>query len=364
MSITNNKFLRRFTTAVLTGIMVVSMVGMNVSANEATDEVVTFTKVLDMTEAVGASVPDIEFSYTIEAGEAKSATDTTREIKAGVDADNITISKAVFNHENSVIDNKASKTVTIDFSDVVFEDAGIYRYKITETETNTGVYPDITDDTNRERYLDVYVINDNEGGYEVEYYVLLNTNAAAPNGSDDYGVQNKSEGFTNSYKTYSLSLDKVVSGTMGEKNRTFDFVVRFEGPANAEFTYNGTPVQLNGDGQGSVEIKLADGTEAAVITGIPSTVKYTIEEIIDKGDGYTTTFSVNGTGQEASVGNDKTSSGEITMGAQDNTVVVTNTRDAVNPTGVVMSIMPYALMVALAGVLAFMFLRRRRTNEF
>ena len=50
----------------------------------------------------------------------------------------------------------------------------------------------------------------------------------------------------------------------------------------------------------------------------------------------------------------------IIMGQKDNAVVVTNSRTADAPaTGVILNIVPYILMVALAGVLAFFFLRKR-----
>ena len=48
------------------------------------------------------------------------------------------------------------------------------------------------------------------------------------------------------------------------------------------------------------------------------------------------------------------------MGKVCNIVEFTNNRDAVTPTGIVMSFAPYILLVALAGVFAVLFLRKRR----
>ena len=45
--------------------------------------------------------------------------------------------------------------------------------------------------------------------------------------------------------------------------------------------------------------------------------------------------------------------------AENTTVTFTNTRNVDTPTGVILNIAPYILMVALAGVLAFFFLRKR-----
>lgn len=43
-------------------------------------------------------------------------------------------------------------------------------------------------------------------------------------------------------------------------------------------------------------------------------------------------------------------------------MTVTNTKNATTPTGVIMNIAPYVLMVALAGGIAFFFLRRKHAE--
>ena len=42
-----------------------------------------------------------------------------------------------------------------------------------------------------------------------------------------------------------------------------------------------------------------------------------------------------------------------------NAVVCTNLKNAVTPTGIAMTVAPYILMVAVAGIFAILFLRRR-----
>lgn len=51
------------------------------------------------------------------------------------------------------------------------------------------------------------------------------------------------------------------------------------------------------------------------------------------------------------------------MGTDDVTATVTNTRETTPPTGVIMTIAPYALMVVLAGAFAVVFLTRRNRAE-
>ena len=47
------------------------------------------------------------------------------------------------------------------------------------------------------------------------------------------------------------------------------------------------------------------------------------------------------------------------MGKSNNSVVCTNTKNAVSPTGVALTVAPYLVMVAAAGILAILFFRRR-----
>ena len=92
------------------------------------------------------------------------------------------------------------------------------------------------------------------------------------------------------------------------------------------------------------------------INGIPSTVKYTVVENINKNDGYTVSYTV---GSSDATSATYATSTEQTMGKTDNAVVCTNLKNAVTPTGIAMTVAPYILMVAVAGIFAVLFLRRR-----
>ena len=327
----------------------VSMLGMTAFAKTGNTEAVTFTKTLDMSAAVGASVPDVEFAYEIALGAHLEATEASPEILAGIPG--AKIDNVAFSHDNAVDSNKeVVKTVTVDFSKVKWTAPGIYRYTITEQNSKNA---DVINDSAATRTLDVYVVNDGKGGYEIASQAMIE-GTAAPTGKD-YATESKSDGFTNSYKTYALSLKKVVDGTMGDKGRTYNFTINFEGPAYASFNMNGEQITLDDKGKGSANIALTNNS-LKTIKGIPSTVKYTVVENIDKKDGYTVSYTVNDT--------DKTSdtyatSNENTMGKMNNAVVCTNLKNAVTPTGIAMTVAPYILMVAVAGIFAVLFLRRR-----
>lgn len=354
-----SKMLHRIAAALLAGTMMVAM-GTTAFAEDVPDGNVTgdvyFTKTLDMSDAPGASVPGVTFSYEIKSGEAVPASETTPEILAGVGTPVVEdVDYTYTDTANS--DKKVERPVNVDFSGVRFDRPGIYRYVITELDSENA---DITNDDNSKRYLDVYVENDTtENTYVITHSVLLPT-PIIPNNNGIYGEgqKSKSNGYTNKYKTYQLSLDKVVQGTMGDKGKNFDFTIEFSGPANASFTFGTEKVKLDNSGTGKATIQLTDKSPAAVITGIPSTVKYTVTEIIDAKEGYTTSYKIN---DGTTI--DGTTTSEQIMGKANNAVVCTNVKEAVTPTGIMMNVAPYVLMVAVAAVLAVVFLRRKNNFE-
>ena len=147
------KMLRRLAAVLLAGTMMMAMGTTVFAEGETADDVtVSFTKTLDMSEADGASVPDVTFSYEIKAGEPVSASETAPEILAGVGSP--VVEDAVYGPTGAAA--SLTKTVNVDFANVKFEKPGIYRYIITEQTTNNA---DITNDGNPTRYLDVYVVN-------------------------------------------------------------------------------------------------------------------------------------------------------------------------------------------------------------
>lgn len=87
--------------------------------------------------------------------------------------------------------------------------------------------------------------------------------------------------------------------------------------------------------------------QSATIYGLSKNDKYTITEANYSSDGYATT--VNGeSGREAT--------GTIEA---DTTISFVNSKNAGTPTGVLMDIAPYAIMIVLAGVCVVLFLRKK-----
>lgn len=228
-------------------------------------------------------------------------------------------------------------TTTISIDNSKFTAPGIYRYNVTE---NAGTYEGVTYSTET-KYFDVFVNTSNE------VYAYTFTHATGENGKDD-GVFTNDYGTTES-KIYDVTITKKVAGNQGDKSKDFSFTINASG-AEGEWFYvtfsDGRAAETLVTGSDSKTITLKDG-QSATIHGLSTSDTYSVDETDYTSDGYKTTVEGN-------------KSGSITA---DTTVTFTNTKDVTTPTGIVMNIAPYVLMVAVAAVLAVVFLRKRNSFE-
>ena len=107
----------------------------------------------------------------------------------------------------------------------------------------------------------------------------------------------------------------------------------------------------NSSGAASKTFDLRDD-ETVTIYGLTADTKYTITEGDYSSFGYETTNN-KGTGL---------TTGEQTMGTENNHVVFTNNKNVTTPTGIIMSFAPYVSVLVLAGIFAVTFLRRKRED--
>lgn len=357
----------------------------------------TFNKYLVMD--ANANVPNAEFEFTIGAGTAVAATDGLPAIYAGIvsetkpiigvdNAGTVTAGNAVFKPDDTTTSGTptgtdstkkyAQKTMTVDFSGISFTAPGIYRYII--TEKNDGQQQGISYDETNTRTLDVFVEYANAetgGNLQVTSYVLY------PGTKEDasvVAVEAKDNGFTNTYTTYDLTLEKNVTGNQGDRDKYFEFTVNITGAvagtvytvdlsgAEAEPTVNGTKQTNSGslsdddeDGSVTATYYLKHG-QSIVIQGLTSKTAYTITETGYSADGYTTTYVIDS--GEAVTGN-ATPSENNTMGGYDHTVTFTNHKQGTVPTGILLETAPYLILgaVVVAGLVVLFATRRRRTRE-
>ncbi|MBO4877535.1 MAG: hypothetical protein J5501_05995 [Ruminococcus sp.] len=413
-----------------------------------------FDKYLVMDE--GANVPNVTFEYTITAGTAQPFSEggKTIAVYAGPDPDKIVFSGTDITDETTtdakfeiefaqgdtttlaaaVTDSDqvknldsgekyAKKTATLDFSAVTFDEPGIYRYIITETNS---AKQGIVYDSDLTRVLDVYVEDitgtDGTPTLQVAAYILHATEEATISLSDAYGsdgnvfnkptdpeaptvdptapttaedLDYKSQGFTNEYTSYDLVFSKAVSGNQASKDKYFEFTVTIENAVpgtqfdvsyqddnnaattdgDADKTIAANPnsaTTVLGDGatqpdfitvgdNGTVTKKfyLQHGQKIA-IRGLAEGTKYTI---VDGKEDYKPSYA---TDDEKDTTTDKLDTAKNTAGIeQDVKVDFTNTRDGQIPTGIILSVAAPAVIgiITLAGISVLVYRNRRRETE-
>ena len=301
----------------------------------------SFTFKSELSVPADTLVPNVTVSYSI-VGE---AADGSGRIAGPTRA---SIGNATFSATDS--GTSVSKDVTVTFPADLFTSVGIYRYKITQTiPANTGVVAASSSPTTR--YLDVFVQNKADGtGLEVAYFVLAFT---ANNTASSTSYTEKSDGFQNTYNSHTLTIKKEVTSNQGNRNQDFYFPITITNSEGTTKKYNYTKTGGTGTftSETSQTISLKHG-ETIEITGLTAQDTYNVSEIA--ADGYTTTYKI-GTGSETS----DTAALTDTITA-DRTITFINTKNANTPTGVILTFMPYILMILAGFVVASLFLRRKR----
>ena len=319
-----------------------------------------------------ANIPDITFAYTIKRGDAVAATDTTIEILVS-ESGGGTVGTAAFTNAdtaNTILGlptdadpanptegkKYAQKKVTITLPDTSFNKPGVYRYEITETN---GSLPGVTYDTNAKRYLDVFVVANEHDVLSVDSYVLRDSKTNI--GTDGEYVEdpdNKSVGYTSTITQYDFEFSKVISGNQGDKNKRFTFTLNVSNAnpgtypvISNDVTNNPSSITVSASGTASAEYQLTNGSSVKIV-GLNAEAVCSVSE---NADDYTPTHSLDGA--EAVAGSE---SGNITLQA-DHSVVFTNTRNGIIPTGVIVEIAPFAIGILVFGaVIVFIIIRRKK----
>ena len=294
-----------------------------------------------------------------------------------------------------------SENVTFTVDNTKFTHAGVYKYTITETQFNPAAagydeFEDIKFDTLPTRVLYVYVEENDDTNEGADPYIV--TGIVMKNGD------NKDDGFDNGYfkdpdgtdeTPHELFVQKEVTGAMGNKSEEFAFTIKIDGAEGEK--YYAVVEELDANGAWIVTntiYTITSNDEAMPFTlkhnqrlhvyGLSDTDTYTVVEetatgyvttvngyIVetredgkltpnDSGDGYENTELTNTSKDantfEGTLGHTQANNApEI----KDVTVLYENNREAVSPTGIVMNVAPYALLVVIAAAGCFVFLRKR-----
>lgn len=324
--------------------------------NAATGNADALTFNTYVTVDANAPVPATTFTFDVAAGSAVAGTSTTYEIIPGPTPANVVVSDAVFTGSESTTAGTPSgadatkkyavKEVNVDLSGVTFTAPGVYRYIISEAE---GSRSDITYDT-AARYLDVFVTTDGND-LSVERYILTDT--AADRNLADTTVADKSTGVKNSMTSFDLTFSKSITGNQADKTASFPFVLSISNAVDGTYTVSDGSTITVSDGVATANFSLSNG-DTITVYGLNPGASCTVSETA--GD-YTPTVSVD------SAAATQTNSATVTMN-DDHSLAFTNTRDGVIPTGVILTVAPFAIGLLVAGAVIIFLMGKKRKKEF
>ena len=379
-------------TAMLASVSAVPAFAEDYLINTATAEV-EIVKTITKNKDVLLPNAKFEFSFEEIAGETynyaenKTIADALKfkeKGQEGIQDDNVIVSAPTANHsevgETSVVLDDTA-TIVVDAS--AFAEPGEYQYKIKEAE---GYYEDNTTvDANDAKWgpeeltLTVVITRESDG-MRVYSYELTAADSAG-----------KRDGFTNDYMNggdsgtpVTFTVDKTVTGnaaTTAEKTAHYSFNVTITNEATTNEATDKTyrvVVDHHDDGYnvtdgGVYYITENDSETISVAMGDDVTIYgLTVNDkvrVVETGYAGNTQPDGACAWNEFTVSNDYTKTdvadtGEMTVTAtsDNNKVSFENNHAITNPTGIVMDVAPYVLLVVIAAAGCFVFLRKRRED--
>ena len=238
---------------------------------------------------------------------------------------------------------------------------GIYRYEVTEITPDENERYDGVTYSNETKYFDVYVTIDQKTGVKsVTSYTFVDrdNDKVKDDGIFENGYNDESTGAN---KT--LTVEKELSGLQASPAQEFTFKITINGAEGEWYKIvktdaNGDPeaipnvTYLTSDTQTSFTLQ---GGEHITVYGLSPKDTYTVSEEDCTELGYTTTVKVDDADAQ-------TAPTQATISGKEDTVTFINSREATAPTGIVMDIAPYALLVIVAAAGCFVFMRKRRED--
>ncbi len=306
--------------------------------------------------------------------------------------------------------------IKISFKPAAFATPGVYRFVVTENAATGANRQDVeamkvtVDGVEKpyqtQRFLDVYV-RLKEGGAagekEIYGYVLHSgdtgfssnatgnkktghKNSGYDGDGNKQGKNDTPQGYTR-YTPRKLKVDKKISG-MINKDNLFPFTVNLFHNAEGTVKFDNADLQvkvkLPGESTYTVKkaseipglgAKLKDNQSLEII-GLPKTTTYNVKEnnntsLTIKSDvrfsedvAHPVPDTAAVTTETVAPGKDSTERGGTNkLLEKDSHVAYHNHIDEITPTGVVLTVAPYAMMLAVAGSMGFMFFNRKKEEE-
>ena len=344
--------------------------------------------------------PGITYNYTVApsdlAGKVTDSDNDSIVVKKGVEGGVVLTDPTAEFEKNAPVDvNSEGVAIKGKFTAKVelekFKAAGVYRFAVKETKPDefgdVGMSrPDGYDDT---RYLDVYIGNAKEGGFEVIGYILFAKDIESGKTTgfvDAIGSGEASTGHADKYYTYNYSITKLITGTLADKTHPFPFKLTTAGAADGQkFSVTSTGTLQFGVEEDVAKIGTDVGVQLAdnmtiTIKGLPANTTFNVTESNDSPDVYHVSIADNAK-EEAIADAVDVDAGTDTAIAEDNVALTdytadqtvaptaaftgttfTNTLNDVSPTNVVTRYAPFLFIIA-AAILLLVFMRRRKSKD-
>lgn len=359
-----------------------------------------------------AAVPNVTFNFTIAGKAGTNASATVADgvqVFAGNDTDRVTgaptIGTAVFTNTDAKYNTAqdlmsagiqvttgakdpvtleegqsyAKHDVSVDFTHVTFKEPGIYRYEITETADGTGT---VTNDADATRIMDVYVIDEN-GTLKVQGYVLHKNDGVVK--QDGTSATGKAEGYVNKMDARDVKVEKKVTGNQASHDEYFKITLKIEKAlpnttytvdlknADATTTTNGAnttayenaaTITTDTDGKATVDYWLQHGQSIIVRSmNIGATYEMNEDKAAMNKEGYVATITSTDTAGDTITNEDYKVSGKIEKTDADQiNISFSNERSGVIPTGVIMTVAPFAA-VTLLGAAGMVTIKMRKKED-
>ena len=306
--------------------------------------------------------------------------------------------------------------VKIGFKPAAFATPGVYRFVVTEgaaTGANSGdveamkvTVDNVQKSYQTQRFLDVYVRlkeGSTTGEKEIYGYVLHSgETSVTSNQSGNKHTGDKNSGFDGDkgkngkkdtpqgytrYTPRKLKVDKKISG-MIDKNNLFPFTVNLfhNKTETVNFDNANLQVKVKMPGESTYTVKKVSeipglgaklkDKQSLEIIGLPKTTTYNVKEnnntaLTIKSDvrfsedvAHEIPDTVTAESETVAPAHDSTvKGGGKSLVQTDSHVAYHNHIDEITPTGVVLTVAPYAMMMAVAGSMGFMFFNRKKEEE-
>lgn len=297
-----------------------------------------------------SNVPKATFKYSVTKGAEQEPTAKTTAVYPGPDG--LTISDIVFEGTETALSEVADgdtltldpgkkyakKSQSIDISGLTFDEPGVYRYIITESTDSDAVSADPTP-----KVLDIFVedvtTSDGAATLKATSFIMHEDPEATVDAETGKTVDadKKVKGFVNTYETFSLTINKKVSGNQASRNKEFTFSVAIANDkTSTKYTItknNENPqiVDVTNDGYEDTTLKLKHG-DTLVIKGLAKGATYVVSEDPEE---YTSDKPENKVENKDGINADATET-------------FLNTKNGTIPTGVILDSAPFILIIGLA----------------